>query len=184
MQRHVFARRSNWKQLGELLQQLMDPSCHVLRSSNCFSLAIINGPDAITFDQFTVNSTPICQFPILIRALDNAHELRHSVTRPKLGDRSKTRTFSYSSSELAKNLVARGIFLFLYSPKSKRKSRCEICTRSIICLIWKEKVRTEVGVWFANAVATEIIGIAFISRKTFIEAIDSRKEDRKRLTAV
>lgn len=54
----------------------------------------------------------------------------------------------------------------------------------VICLIWKEKVRTEVGVSFANVVATEIIGIAFISRKMFIEAIDSRKEDRKRLTAV
>lgn len=154
----------------------MDPSCHVLRSSNCFSLAIINGPDAITFDQFTVNSTPICQFPILIRVLDNAHELRHSVTRSKLGDRSKTRTFSYSSSELAKNLVAVEEFSCSFIARSaKEKSMRDLYAIHnlllVICLIWKEKVRTEVGVWYANAVATEIIGIAFISRRTFIEAI-------------
>lgn len=34
----------------------------VLKSSNWFSLAIINEVDAATFVQFTVNTGPICQF--------------------------------------------------------------------------------------------------------------------------
>lgn len=55
----------------------------VLKSSNWFSLAIINEVDAATFVQFTVNTVcPICQF-----SQSNSYVARYMyITRPNHGD--------------------------------------------------------------------------------------------------